>query len=77
MDQDQIDVAAARAKLAARFSDTAPQIGGKGKYARDQNPKLPITCFSMSANVLFWYSRHPEKKEEACYRAECQWGQEA
>lgn len=31
MDQDQIDVAAARAKLAARFSESTPQIGGKGK----------------------------------------------
>ena len=54
MDQDQ-ELAAARAKLAARFAD-ATQIGGKGKCLSHTQP-----CF-----------RHPEKKEEACCRPECQ-----
>jgi len=59
MDQDQ-ELQAARAKLAARFAD-ATQIGGKGKSPLHNQP-----CF-----------RHSEKKEEACCRPECQWGQEA
>lgn len=70
MESEQ-EIQAARDKLAARFSNST-QIGGKGKTS-------PSTLLSIAANKIFtraWY-RHPEKEEEARFRPECQWGQEA
>lgn len=71
MDQE---IQAARDKLAARFAN-ATQIGGKGKTW--QSACTPLFFLEISPKHKSLLYRHPEKKEEACYRAECQWGQEA
>lgn len=65
----------AREKLAARFGNAA-QIGGKGKCVPMiiTNILSPIKHIFLNDNAL---NRYPEKKEEACYRPECQRGQEA
>lgn len=72
MDQE---IQAARDKLAARFANQT-QIGGKGKYlpARAIHPRDSVIAQVLMGSLSF---RHPEKKEEACYSAECQRGQEA
>jgi len=71
--EDQ-EIQAARDKLAARFNNAA-QIGGKGKRHRWE--ALPPQKYSLNSPVNLTYNaslfshRHPEKKEEACYRADC------
>lgn len=73
MDQE---IQAARDKLATRFAN-ATQIGGKGKRPRSNHFPGIFLSHGMTVMLNICMYRHPEKKEEACYRAECQWGQEA
>ena len=64
MDQEQ-EIQAARDKLAARFNN-ATQIGGKGMQ-HTQAIRMDVNFVLTSRRC-----RYPEKKEEACYRPECQ-----